>query len=514
MISRRKILNGIIFMSFNFLSMKSYPYNPKNMGHKKKSISSFDELRKFIPEDEGQVINLSGWHTKKNEGGGDFIAIKGFLEKDDGGIFAKVNDTWYWKRIVSDDYYTPEMFGAIGNGTNDDYIAIQNMLDAVPDKGIVHLDGKKIYYNEFSQDGKYANTWYRNKAITIYCNYALLTRRTPIRRGYTDNKSSLLKLTGEGPFYIHNPKINGNNPIGFIKDHNNNNTNFYGYSICECQDFGIHVVDAKDVNILNADISCCSFNIWVDTSVNIKITGKLYKSGQVIPNITPTDLAYGAGVKLLNSRNFNIDVYGEYNTNATVEIEPNNDNGYIKVISLKNLSNGLVIYNSSNIHFESYTKDTKSGNGTYIISNIGKGITKNIKGISITDGCSWIGTYIEIRSKSVNDMDNLNISSQSKNCENSGLAIRNATKNSKLNNVVINYNGDKNGKKADGYDMRFFGSMSGNIKGSIKNSIKGFRVDGDGSDLSIAMDLMEVASIPYSIGKDVKIDLSKIKYRH
>ncbi|MFL7749770.1 hypothetical protein VZC42_08995 [Raoultella ornithinolytica] len=502
-ISRRRALQLLFLNILGVVSKYSYPSILKNK--KFDIVHSFSELKQRIPQIESEIVSLQSWHNGFTQGGGQFIAIKGYLEGDDGGLYAKVSDEWYWKRILLNNYYTPEMFGAIGDGKNDDFHSIQQMLNSVPELGIVRLDGGKVYFNAFAQDGDNANIWIRNKPITIYGNYALLTRRKPIRIGFNDNKTSVLKLTGDGPFQIHRLKIEGNNPVGTIKDHHKNDTTITGYAICECQDFGLHIENASNVNIIDADISLCSFNIWVDSSRDIKVTGKLYKSGQVVPNITAKDLAYGAGIKLINSQYFYINVIGNYNTNATVEIEPNNSYGNVSVFSINNLSNGLVIYNSNNINFYSHTKDTKCGNGTYIISNGGEISTENISGTSITEGCSWIGTYLELKGNSGFDVKNINITCVSSYCSNCGFAIDNNSKNKAFNNISIKYNGDSNGLKTHGYDMRVIGEVSGEIIAKIKRAKNGIFLDGNEmKNLKLKMNLSDVENIPYKFGKDVQ----------
>ncbi|MBT0725166.1 hypothetical protein HH682_12210 [Rosenbergiella sp. S61] len=61
-------------------------------------VASFSDLAALQPQYEGQKIKLSSWHEGYNLGGGEFVSVKG-TKSDDGGVIAKVNDTWYWKRI-------------------------------------------------------------------------------------------------------------------------------------------------------------------------------------------------------------------------------------------------------------------------------------------------------------------------------------------------------------------------------------------------------------------------------
>ncbi|RFC01214.1 hypothetical protein DDJ70_33815, partial [Klebsiella michiganensis] len=40
-------------------------------------------------------------------------------------------------------FFTPEMWGCVGDGETDDYANFQEMLDAVPPGATIHLDGRK-----------------------------------------------------------------------------------------------------------------------------------------------------------------------------------------------------------------------------------------------------------------------------------------------------------------------------------------------------------------------------------
>lgn len=102
----------------------------KYVGH----IASYAALQQEVPSYAGQHILLEsyydGWAAKLKpaKGGGDFVAISG-TANDDSGSICHVNDSWYWLRLT-DGAYSPEMFGAYGDGSADDAGAIAAAMQA------------------------------------------------------------------------------------------------------------------------------------------------------------------------------------------------------------------------------------------------------------------------------------------------------------------------------------------------------------------------------------------------
>lgn len=75
-------------------------------------VASFSDLAALQPQYEGQKIKLSSWHEGYNLGGGDFLSVKA-TKTDDGGVIAKVNDTWHWKRIGNPEDLDITNFGGL-----------------------------------------------------------------------------------------------------------------------------------------------------------------------------------------------------------------------------------------------------------------------------------------------------------------------------------------------------------------------------------------------------------------
>ncbi len=102
----------------------------KYVGH----VASYAALQQEVPSYAGQHILLEayydGWAAqfKPAKGGGEFVAISGNAS-DDGGSICHVNDSWYWLRLT-DSAYSPEMFGAYGDGSTDDAAAIAAAMQA------------------------------------------------------------------------------------------------------------------------------------------------------------------------------------------------------------------------------------------------------------------------------------------------------------------------------------------------------------------------------------------------
>lgn len=87
-------------------------------------VQSFSALRLLVPTSAGIRIKLRSWRSGSPFGGGDFIAVAGDLQ-DDGGVVARVNSSWSWRRIDFK-FITPDMFGAEGDSVADDADKLNN----------------------------------------------------------------------------------------------------------------------------------------------------------------------------------------------------------------------------------------------------------------------------------------------------------------------------------------------------------------------------------------------------
>lgn len=402
-------------------------------------------------------------------------------------------------------FFTPEMWGCVGDGETDDYANFQEMLDTVPSGATIHLDGRKTYYNAFPTSGL-NGSWTISKPLTIHCNGAKITRRVA---DTSDGQSSLFFIHNASNVKLLNVNIDGNNPLGYpYKGDGTQNTSGKQTSLCQAIDYGIYMLGSSDIEI-TGKIQKCAFNIWAKSSSRFRVNGTLDYGGQVVPNVTSSDLAYGAGVKVSDSSDYDINVTGKGNANATVELEPNANNGHVVCRSVNNLSSGLTITNSNNIEFEAYTY------GASIGTQVTQGVNFQVYGIcgqSIAESCSW-GLLLNQRSDAAYSMKMLNITAQSNACTSYGLYILNNS-GLPLNSYDINYTGDGNysqGAGASGNDVVVTGDCRGIVRGKSANCYNAFLVSGTQNKAlppRFNMDVRETSSVDYYISAGSYADIS------
>lgn len=430
-------------------------------------------------------------------------------------------------------YVTPDMFGAVGDGVTDDYQAIQLMFDSIPPFSVVQLRSGSVYYNAFANDGAWRDLksramWRITKPVTIIGNGALFTRRQPKWNdsnaknnsnsgpGYTDQDTAVLYLDNVDYLNIENLRIDGNNPVGAIKNTAGQDTGSTGYAQCECRDFGIYVEGGSRIRMTGVDIKNCCFNILGFGVNDIKIEGRLYQSGQAWKMIS-SDLALGAGVKLMNCTKFKLDIVGHHNTNATAEIEPNNIDGDIDIRSNDDYANGMVIYDSNFIDYKAKITDVKSGSGVQIIHGNSGQPTKNITGKMYVGGASWCGLQIRMTGNAMFDMKDIAIDYVGENCsladywadQTPAIATGKKMRNINVNVLSDGWSTVDGGPKISGYSVRISGAVGGKTTGKIRNTNIGFLCDNgnDASDPHYArLDLTESVSIPYSVGANNYVD--------
>ncbi|MFK8827775.1 hypothetical protein SL617_08240 [Klebsiella michiganensis] len=430
-------------------------------------------------------------------------------------------------------FFTPERFGAKGDGVTDDYHAIQRMFDSIPPFSVVQLRSGSVYYNAFANDGtwrdlKLRSMWRITKPVTIIGNGALFTRRQPKWNdsnaknnsnsgpGYTDQDTAVLYSDNVDYLNIENLRIDGNNPVGAIKNTAGQDTGATGYAQCECRDFGIYVEGGSRIRMTGVDIKNCCFNILGFGVNDIKIEGRLYQSGQAWKMIS-SDLALGAGVKLMNCTKFKLDIVGHHNTNATAEIEPNNIDGDIDIRSSDDYANGMVIYDSNFIGYQAKIKSVKSGSGVQIIHGNNGQPTKNITGKMYTGGASWCGLQIRMTGNALFDMKDIAIDYVGENCsladywadQTPAIATGKTMRNINVNVLSDGWSIVDGGPKISGYSVRISGVVGGKTTGKIRNTNIGFLCD-NGNNASdphyVRLDLTERVSIPYSVGANNYVD--------
>ncbi|MFL7751328.1 hypothetical protein VZC42_17075 [Raoultella ornithinolytica] len=430
-------------------------------------------------------------------------------------------------------FFTPERFGAVGDGVTDDYHAIQRMFDSIPPYSVVQLRSGSVYYNAFANDGtwrdlKLRSMWRITKPATIIGNGALFTRRQPKWNdanaknnsnsgpGYTDQDTAVLYSDNVDYLNIENLRIDGSNPVGAIKNTAGQDTGATGYAQCECRDFGIYVEGGSRIRMTGVDIKNCCFNILGFGVNDIKIEGRLYQSGQAWKMIS-SDLALGAGVKLMNCTKFKLDIVGHHNTNATAEIEPNNIDGDIGIRSSDDYANGMVIYDSKSIDYKAKITGVKSGSGVQIIHGNNGQPTKNITGKMYIDGASWCGLQIRMTGNALFDMKDINIDYVGENCsladywadQTPAIATGKTMRNINVNVLSDGWSIVDGGPKISGYSVRISGVVGGKTTGKIRNTNIGFLCDNgnNASDPHYArLDLTERVSIPYSVGANNYVD--------
>ncbi|MCR0997096.1 hypothetical protein [Serratia rubidaea] len=407
-------------------------------------------------------------------------------------------------------FYTAEQFGAVGDGTTDDYAAIQSMLDHVPAGATIILDGTKTYYNAFTTAG-INGSWKITKPVTLYGNGALLTRKKT--QTSADNQSAIFMLNRVDGVKIFDVVINGGNPIGLPVNSTGAIVSAKKTSLCQAIDYGIYIISSSNV-IITGKIEQCAFPVWVKSSNAVRFSGSVNYAGQVVPNITASDLAYGAGIKLSDSYNFDINVDGKGNANATVEVEPASFNGNIVCRSWENISSGMTITDSRNITFKSYAFN--SNTGLQIIqtaSNDAERHTRSIVGDAVNEGGSW-GTLISQRAGATQKLTGVTLRVQSYQCKTYGLYLFNRS-SIEMRNISIDYSGvDTAGETylTSGNDVIITGDVRVDLKMKTTGCYNGLVINGQQSaefPPRVVGDFREARFIPgYVLGKSSMVDLS------
>lgn len=140
------------------------------------TTTSFANLRKTRPAKNGASIYLTGYRDKETSGAGEFTGFLGTSKVDDGGMVA-VGSGFYWVRKT--EVASPEMFGAYGDGKNDDAGAIQRAmdtgLDVVFDKDGVYLVPRTLTFawkpGKQTLDGRGCTINYGDKAKGLFNQY-------------------------------------------------------------------------------------------------------------------------------------------------------------------------------------------------------------------------------------------------------------------------------------------------------------------------------------------------------
>ena len=408
-------------------------------------------------------------------------------EKVDGIIYFKWRNNYY-KRIYK--YLTPEMFGAKGYGKTDDYYAVQKMLDSGKKDCIFYFDGKKTYYNAFANNGKWVepmkrNIWKRSQSATFLFNGAKLRRRLPewndknkkneYNKGdfYTDQYSALLYLTGND-YIIDGADFNSSIQLGTLLDEDEKPTKTTDYAVGTCMEIGLWLQDCKNVKVKNSTFSNSVFPVFVNRCENLNFENITLKyAAQAKSVINSKDMALGAGIKLIKSKNVNINnVTGYKNLNATVEIETLNSNVTVNGKSNYDYSNSLVIISSENVKLDWSAKNIVHGTGVFIRSSVPNEIaTKNISGKIKIENTSWCGVLIWLDKTSSHDLESIKLDIDTKNTGLTGLFINNLNDEKKISQLEITHNSSNDGI-ATGASRMINNTIEGTLIGFNDNSEK------------------------------------------
>ncbi|QNK31877.1 hypothetical protein HF675_20195 [Serratia sp. JUb9] len=407
-------------------------------------------------------------------------------------------------------FYTAEEFGAVGDGKTDDYTAFQRMLDQVPAGATIILDGTKTYYNAFTTSGL-SGSWKITKPVTMYCNGATLTRRKT--QSSADNQSAIFILERVDGVRIFDVSIDGGNPIGQPVNSTGTIVSTKKTALCQAIDYGVYVVSSSNV-VITGVIERCAFPVWVKSSNTFRFSGSVNYAGQVVPNVTVSDLAYGAGIKLSESYNFDINVDGKGNANATVEVEPASFNGSIVCRSWENISSGMTITDSRSITFKSYAFN--SNTGVQIIQTASKDAerhTRSIVGEAVNEGGTW-GASISQRSGAAQKLTGVTLRVQSYQCKTHGLYLLNQS-SIEMRNIVIDYNGVDTASESylsSGNDVIITGDVRVDLKMKTTGCYNGLVINGlQHADFPprVVGDFREANFVPgYVLGKSSMVDLS------
>jgi hypothetical protein len=440
--------------------------------------------------------------------------------RPDGEISIK-NSTSY---NGDNDYLTPEMFGAKGDGVSDDYKAIQMMLDKGSEGCTFYFDGKKTYYNAFANSGKWIepmkrNIWQRHKSAKFLFNGAKLTRRTPrwsmrnvkndYNKGkyYTDDHSALLYLTGEN-YYIDGANFNSNVKKGNLLDWDEKKTGNYDYAVGTCMEMGLWLDRCKNITITNSSFSHSVFPVYVTTSKNLNLKNiKLSYAAQANKRIHSKDQALGGGIKLQDcSHVVMTGIVGFRNLNDTIELESYNNDIKVQGSSTYDYSNSLVVSYSQDIELDWEATHVISGSGVLIRGGESKKQTKNIKGRITVSDTSWAGVLFWLIHDAKNSIDNIDLDIKTANTGYTGLFLNNESENEAIKGLRLKHD-SKNDGTATGIARIFNNKVSGVCTGSTSNALVGVKTNGRNADssMSVKFTFGPGFQTKYETGKSAKL---------
>lgn len=425
-----------------------------------------------------------------------------------------------YKRIYK--YLTPEMFGAVGDGKTDDYIAIQTMLNKGEVGCTFWFDGSKTYYNAFANSGKWIeplkrNIWQRSKAATFLFNGAKLRRRLPewsdrnlkndYNTGayYTDDHSALLYLTGKG-YKIDQANFSSGLRKGPLLDEYGKPTTEQNYAVGTCMDMGLWLENCENVSITNSRFTNSVFPIYARYSKNVTIVNaELQYAAQAGKRIHSMDRALGGGIKLEHCEKVILkNIQGYRNLNDTVEIEAFNKNIKVEGKSSYDYSNSLVVLHSQEVQLNWKADHIISGSGVLVKGGNSLLPTQNISGTIFIDGTSWAGVLLWLPPESNVNMHTIQLSIKTQNTGYTGLYINNESSSKNIGiNIVHNSSNDGT---ATGVSRIVHNQVQGTLSGKTTKTITGVRTTGT-NDLILKSNLSfdKNVQLPYEVSQKAKL---------
>ena len=496
------------------------------------TVQSIEDLLNIKNPWDGQIVNVESYHSVNYtspvipvvEGGGIRRYVAALKDINDGGVCI---NGWLLQKATYN-YLTPEMFGAKGIGSAfNDYEAIQNMLNAGNEGCTFTFDGAKTYYNGFEneltdpwQDEDKRKQWTRNKRCIFKFNGAKLTRRVPrwndannhddynSGQFYTEDRTALLKISGAGPWYMHDANFDSNVQFGAMLSHTGeydltDNT----YCRGTCMDWGLRMENVTDFFCTNSIFQRSVFCVSAVDCKNINFTLPTFKfAAQAEKRVNANDLALGAGIKLERCKTVNLlGVYGYKNANDTVEIERDNDDVTVTGSSDYDVANSMQIYSSSNVKLDWTGRNIIKGTGVSVIQS-GEHSSNFLTGKINIQNAFGTGVLIRNYSDVSQDLLGVDLDITTENCAYGGLIINNTHDTYMPRGIKIDHTSINDGSWLTS-SRQFSGKMTGDIAGKdIRNtstkSYSGFIVSGTNTKdtcLRLNLDLTQ-ADQPWFIG--------------
>lgn len=458
------------------------------------------------------TVNMTGWKR--------YLSAENILYKNGYTVEASLY------------YLTPEMFGAVGDGVTDDYQAIQNMLDAGAIGCTFEFDGAKTYYNAFVIDDPdvfvnhkegaiNSKQWTRRSNATFKFNGCNLTRRAPtgdiedipLQTKYSDNDSSTLLVIGATKLIIVDSYFDcAGDKRGFVDLNSEpipDSEDYYGADVGV---YGLRLWNCSNVELRNVNAEKGYFNVFLDSCTNVKgdIVSK-YAVQCPIRSYAPTDFNFGGAVKVWFSTNVDLKIRGEYNANATAEVEKGNYNVTISGSSTHDWSNSAVIQDTEEVTIDWFAENVQSGTGVFI-KRTGEEATpnlNNIRGKIHSKNCYWRGVMIENADGTIGDLYGINLDIVTENCGDGGLYIRNDSATTVIDGINI----DHFSKDDDGTNKArcFIGRMKGTITGGQTGTDYGALVQGTNTAntcITLSIDAAN-CTVPYDVASTAFVNFKE-----